>query len=158
VVGLVAAGTWPAKTWPLSHAALLARALLSAGWAVLALAGPGEEHVTAALERLAPGTRALSPRDVGTLAAVIARLAAVVGTDSGPRHLAAALGVPSFAWFGSSHPEIWNPPGEAHGLWWTDLPCRGCGRTHCPHWNCLPGLDAPRAARLVLEHLARHAA
>jgi ADP-heptose:LPS heptosyltransferase len=102
--------------------------------------------------------KVLPPCGLGTLAAVIERLAAVVGTDSGPRHLAAALGVPSFAWFGSSHPQVWNPPGARHGFWWSDLPCHGCGRTICPHWNCLPALDAPLASRLVLDHLARHAA
>jgi ADP-heptose:LPS heptosyltransferase len=157
VVGLVGAGTWPAKSWPASHAALLARALLAAGWAVLLLAGPGEEAATARLARLVPRARVLPPGDLGTLAGVIERLSGVVGTDSGPRHLAAALGVPSFAWFGSSHPGIWNPPGAQHGFWWSDLPCRGCGRTSCPHWNCLPSLDAPLAARLVVDHLARHA-
>lgn len=156
-VGLVGAGTWPAKSWPASHAALLARALLAAGWAVLLVTGPGEEAATSRIAGLVPRARVLPPCDLGTLAAVIERLSGVVGTDSGPRHLAAALGVPSFAWFGSSDPDIWNPPGAQHGFWWSELSCRGCGRTSCPHWNCLPSLDAPLAARLVLDHLARHA-
>jgi ADP-heptose:LPS heptosyltransferase len=155
-VGLVAAGTWPSKTWPVSHAARLAQALLDAGRAVLLLCGPGEEQVASALRGLAPGTRVLPPCDVGVLAAVIERLGAVVGTDSGPRHLAAALGVPTFGWFGPTHPDTWNPPGERHAFWWTDLPCRGCDRTSCPHWTCLPSLDPAHAAGLVLEHLERH--
>lgn len=155
-VGLVAAGSWPTKTWPAAHAALLARTLIGTGRAVLLLSGPGEERTAQALARLAPGLRVLPPCGVEVLAAVIARLGAVVGTDSGPRHLAAALGVPTFGWFGPTHPDTWNPPGEAHGFWWTDLPCRGCDRTACPHWTCLPALDAPRAAALVLAHLERH--
>ncbi len=157
-VGLVAAGTWPAKTWPASHAALLARALLAAGRPLLLVTGPGEEAASARVAALAPGAKVLEPCGLGTLAAVIERLAAVVGTDSGPRHLAAALGVPSFAWFGSSHPEVWTAPGGRQAHWWSDLPCRGCGRTVCPHWNCLPALEPALAARLVLEHLARHGA
>jgi ADP-heptose:LPS heptosyltransferase len=155
-VGLVAAGSWPTKTWPLSHAALLARALLAAGRRVLLLSGPGEERSTAALAELAPGARALPACEVGTLAAVIERLGAVVGTDSGPRHLAAALGVPTFGWFGPTHPDTWNPPGERHGFWRTSLPCRGCDRTQCPHWNCLPALAPAEAASLVLAHLERY--
>ena len=102
------------------------------------------------------GIRLLPPCDVGTLAAVIERLGAVVGTDSGPRHLAAALGRTTFAWFGPTHPDTWNPRGERHGFWWTDLPCRGCDRTRCPHWSCLPALEPPVAAGLVLGHLERH--
>ena len=111
-VGLVAAGTWASKTWPAGHAALLARELMAAGRPVLLLGGPGEEGVAATMARLAPGIRLLPPCDVGTLGAVIERLGAVVGTDSGPRHLAAALGRPTFAWFGPTHPDTWNPAGS----------------------------------------------
>lgn len=155
-VGLVAAGTWPTKTWPAAYAAVLARRLLEAGYPVLVLAGPGEERVTATLGRLAPGVRVLPRCDVATLAAVVARLGAVVGTDSGPRHLAAALDVPTFAWFGPTHPDTWSPPGALHGHWWTELPCRGCDRTRCPHWNCMPSLDPDTAARRVRAHLEAH--
>jgi len=155
-IGLVAAGTWATKTWPASHAALLARRLIEAGRRVLLLGGPGEHALAARLAALAPGIETLPPCDVATLAAVIARLAAVVGTDSGPRHLAAALGIPSFAWFGPTHPDTWSPPGALHGAWWSELPCRGCDRTVCPHWNCMPGLTPDHAARLVLGHLEVH--
>jgi ADP-heptose:LPS heptosyltransferase len=93
---------------------------------------------------------------VAQLAAVIERVAAVVGTDSGPRHLAAALGVPSFAWFGPTHPENWNPPDERHAYWFTDVPCRGCDLTSCPHWTCMTRLRPETAFDLVVEHLERH--
>jgi len=155
-IGLVAAGSWASKTWPAGHAVRLARELMAAGRPVLLLGGPGEEAIAATMGRLAAGIRLLPPCDVGTLAAVIERLGAVVGTDSGPRHLAAALGLPTFGWFGPTHPDTWNPPGPRHGFWWTDLPCRGCDRTQCPHWSCLPSLDPLAAARLVLEHLESH--
>ena len=153
-VGLVAAGTWATKTWPLANAARLARALAGAGYGVLAISGPGEDALVARLVALAPQVRVLPPCGVAALAGVVGALRAVVGTDSGPRHLAASLGVPTFAWFGPTHPDTWNPPGDAHGFWRSPLPCRGCDRTSCPHWNCLPGLSGDEASRLVLAHLA----
>ena len=156
-VGVVAAGTWPTKTWPASHFAVLCRDLLAAGRAVLLISGPGEDHLVRLLARLAPGVRTLPPCGVAELAAVIERLSALVGTDSGPRHLAAALGVPTFAWFGPTHPDNWNPPGAEHGYWFTDVPCRGCDRTACPHWVCMPSLTPAHARGLVLDHLDRHA-
>ena len=156
-VGLVAAGTWGTKTWPVSHVAAFARRLLAAGVPLVVIAGPGEEPVVRALGTLVPGLRALPPTGVAALVGVIAALRAVVGTDSGPRHVAAALGVPTFAWFGPTHPDTWAPPGAIHDHWWTPLPCRGCDRTACPHWNCLPGLAPDAAARTVLAHLERHA-
>ena len=155
-VGLVPAGSWPAKQWPLSHTATLAASLAEAGHEVLALTGPGEEGLAGRLALLAPAVRALPPCDAESLAAAIATLRAVIGTDSGPRHLAAALGIPTFAWFGPTHPDTWNPPGAMHGFWRTALPCGGCDLTRCPHWNCLPGLSPAVAAEQVLAHLARH--
>jgi ADP-heptose:LPS heptosyltransferase len=156
-VGLIAGGTRATKVWPRSHAAALASALMRAGWEVVAPLGPDEAALGETLERLAPGVRVLPPRrDAVALAAVIARLGALVGTDSGPRHLAVALGVPSFAWFGPADPRTWTPEDPAHGAWSTDLPCRACHRDACPHWSCLPALSPARAAELVLAHLARH--
>ena len=154
-IGLVAAGTWSTKTWPVASAAVLARLLTDAAREVLVIAGPGEDAVTATLTRHAPAVRALPPCDVEGLAGAIAHLEAVVGTDSGPRHLAAALGVPTFAWFGPTHPETWQPPGASHAFWRASIPCAGCDRTRCPHWICMPMLAPAEAARLVLEHLDR---
>jgi len=156
-VGLVAAGTWPTKTWPVSHAALLARVLIESGRDVALVTGPGESAVADTVLRFAPGTLTLPPCDVAGLAGIIAHLEAVVGTDSGPRHLAAALGVPTFAWFGPTHPDTWQPPGDRHGYWRSPLPCAGCDRVACPHWSCMPALTPDVAARAVLDHLDRTA-
>lgn len=155
-VALVAAGSWASKTWPLSHAASLALRLHAAGHPVVALGGPGEEGVLRRLAALAPGTPTLSAPDVAALAGAIAPLRALVGTDSGPRHLAIAFGVPTYTWFGPAHPDAWTPADPAHGYWRTSLPCRACERTRCAHWNCLPSLSPATAAALVLAHLEQH--
>jgi heptosyltransferase III len=156
-VGLVAGGTWATKTLPLSHVSQIARQLEAAGWKLVLLSGPGEAHDVRTLGRLNPEIAVLPPCDVSGLAGAISQLAAVVGTDSGPRHLAAALGVASWAWFGPTHPDTWSPPGPRHGHAWTELPCRGCDRTSCPHWSCMPGFDAGFLADRILEHLNLHA-
>jgi ADP-heptose:LPS heptosyltransferase len=155
-VALVPAGSWPTKTWPLAHNARLALALRAAGHPVVAIGGPGEEPVLRRLAALVPDLPVLTAPDVAALAGAIAPLRALVGTDSGPRHLAVAFGVPTFTWFGPAHPDAWSPNDPRHGLWRTSLPCRACERTVCPHWNCLPGLSADHAAGLVLAHLERH--
>lgn len=156
-IGLVAAGSWPTKTWPASHAGLLARDLISRGHEVVAIAGPGEERVVATLARVAPAIAVPPPCDVAAMVGMISHLRALTGLDSGPRHVAVALGVPTFAWFGPTHPDNWTPDDPRHGVWWTGLPCRGCNRTHCPHWNCMPGLDPADAAERVTRHLEAHA-
>ena len=154
-VGLVAAGSWPTKTWLVAFAAAFARGLRAIGRPVLLLAGPGEERVTAALTDLAAPLPVLPPCDVAVLVAVIEHIGAVVGTDSGPRHVAAALGKPTFGWFGPTHPDTWTTPDPRHGTWWSPVPCRGCDRTACPHWNCMPMLTPDAAVAAVSAHLAR---
>ena len=155
-VALVPAGSWATKTWPLANSAYLARALRDAGHAVVAIGGPGEEAVLRRLAALVPGTPLLTAPDVAALAGSIAPLRALVGTDSGPRHLAIAFGLPTYTWFGPAHPDAWTPADPRHAVWRTDLPCRACERTVCAHWNCLPALSAAAAAKLVLSHLERH--
>ena len=154
-VGLVPAGSWATKTWPLANAAVLARRLMDEGHAVLAIGGPGEETLLARLVTLAPGIGTLAAPDVAVLAGAIAPLAALVGTDSGPRHLAVAFGVPTYTWFGPAHPGAWTPDDPRHGYWRTGLPCRACERTVCPHWSCLPTLSPEEAAARVLSHIVR---
>lgn len=155
-IALVPAGSWATKTWPLSHAVRLARRLLAAGHPVLAVGGPGEEGVLARLVALAPGTRTLRAPHVRALAGALATLRALVGTDSGPRHLAIAFDVPTWTWFGPAHPDAWTPNDPRHAYWRTSLPCRACERTVCPHWNCLPALSAEEAGDRVVQHLERH--
>lgn len=152
-VALVPAGSWPSKTWPLSHVAQLAFRLRDAGHPLVAIGGPGEEPVLRRLAALVPGLPTLSAPDVAALAGAIAPLRALVGTDSGPRHLAIAFGVPTYTWFGPAHPDAWTPDDPAHGYWRTVLPCRACELTRCAHWNCLPALAGAEAAVRVLAHL-----
>lgn len=157
-VALVPGGSWPTKTWPLSHSAVLARRLLAAGHPVLAIGDLSEQRLLARLAQLAPGTRVLSAPDVAALAGAIAPLKALVGTDSGPRHLAIAFGLPTYTWFGPAHPDAWTPPNDPRqGYWRTSLPCRACERTVCPHWNCLPALTPEEAGTRVIAHLEEHA-
>lgn len=155
-VGIVAFGSWPTKSWPLAHATRLVQRLSAAGHPLLLLAGPGEARVAEALRRFVPELRVLPACGPAALAGAVAELRAVVGTESGPRHLAVALDVPTYTWFGPTHPDSWTPRDPRHGYWQTSLPCRACDRTRCPHWNCLPSLDPDDAAHRVLTHLDAH--
>jgi ADP-heptose:LPS heptosyltransferase len=99
-------------------------------------------------------------------AALLARARLVLGVDSGPLHLAAAVGTPSVRLHGPSDPRVFGPWGapELHRVVASDLPCAPCGRldyapAELARHPCLR-LIAPEsvldAARLVLAaHAAR---
>ncbi len=82
--------------------------LLARGTRTVALPGPGE---TPAVRALLPGAAVLPESDVGTFAALLASAKVVVANDSGPGHLAAAVGAPLVSVFGVTEPEKTKPWG-----------------------------------------------
>ena len=75
--------------------------------------------------------------------------------DTGPMHVAAALGIPVVVPFGSTSPELTGPglPGDAwHRLLKSDAPCSPCFRRECPiDFRCLNGISAGRVVEAVLS-------
>ena len=104
---LVPGAGWGAKQWPADHFRELAAALGSAGYRVLinaspAVSTPGPPSLAA---RIAAGTGAeIVPCTLAQLIALTRRAALVIGGDTGPVHLAAALGRPVIALFGPTDP------------------------------------------------------
>jgi heptosyltransferase-1 len=98
---------WGAKQWPLEYYSQLAEKLQRECGMPLVLDGPTPLHV--------PGTQA----HVSTLPGLIyatRRATAVVGLDSGPLHLAAALGKPGVAIYGPTDPARHGPYGGTVGV------------------------------------------
>ncbi|MEN6332453.1 MAG: lipopolysaccharide heptosyltransferase I [Smithella sp.] len=61
----------------------------------------------------------------------------LITTDSGPMHLAAAVGTPIVALFGPTDPQRTGPYGEGHTIIRTDLPCSPCLLKKCPTQKCM---------------------
>ncbi len=75
--------------------------------------------------------------------------------DTGPMHVAAALGVPVVVPFGSTSPELTGPglPGDPrHHLLKSDAACSPCFLRECPiDFRCMNGLSVERITRAVVE-------
>lgn len=124
----------PARAWPAYRFAETVRRLQSAGWPVVVTGSPGE---VALAEEVAAGTAAsvLAGRtSLPELAAVLAGAAAVVVANTGPAHLAAAVGTPVVSLFAPTVPAVkWAPYRVAHVLLGDQqAPCRGTRATVCP--------------------------
>lgn len=134
----------PAKRWPASHFAALARRCIEAGSEVWVLGGPADAPAGAASAASA-SVRDLTGRT--TLLEAVDLLAvanAVVSNDSGLMHVAAALGRPLTAIYGSTTPAFTPPLAAQAAIVERDLPCRPCFARQCPlqHLDCLRGIDA----------------
>ncbi len=109
---LAPAAGWGAKQWPAVRFGELARALRAQGVSVLVNAAhPGEPAACAVVEASA-GAAEIAVCSVAALIALTRRAAVVVGGDSGPVHLAAALGRPLVALFGLTDPARNGPWGS----------------------------------------------
>ena len=94
------------KAWPDFPA--FAHALLASGAQVIACPGPGEESM---LRERYPGVVALEGVKLGAYGAVLQRAALLVSNDTGPGHLAAAVGATVLSVLGPTKPEQWAPWG-----------------------------------------------
>jgi heptosyltransferase-2 len=81
--------------------------------------------------------------------------------DTGPMHVAAALGTPVVVPFGSTSPELTGPglPGDARNhLLKSDAPCSPCFLRECPiDFRCMNGIGVERVVEAVLEIHRRNA-
>jgi heptosyltransferase-2 len=114
VLAPLAAGTTGGvgKTWP--GFGELARGLAEAGIRIVCCPGPGEE---AAARQAVPAATQLPGLGLGAYAAVCARAGLTVANDSGPMHLAAAVGAPVLGVFGPGDPARTGPWGPgAHAI------------------------------------------
>jgi lipopolysaccharide heptosyltransferase I len=88
---------------------------------------------------------------------VIRKCAAVITNDTGPMHIAAALGKPVVGIFGPTNPLRTGPYGQVeHALQRKDLPCVPCLKPFCAYHEplaCLRGILPAQVAREVLNRL-----
>ena len=132
------------KEWPAACFAAAAAALAESEDATIVLLGSASDAAATA------GVRAALPRGVRLidlaggaplvdLAAVLRRLALLVTPDTGPMHLAAAVGTPVVGIFGPSDPVRYAPLSPRAAVVHADLWCRPCNRMRRPPRRCSSG-------------------
>jgi heptosyltransferase II len=151
----------PAKRWPAESYAALARSLIARGMAVALFGSANDAAVTREIATAAPGAVDLAGKT--RLEDAIDLLAAAnvaVSNDSGLMHIAAAVGTPLVAVYGSTSPENTPPLAERRELVWLRLDCSPCHAKSCPlgHMNCLNTLGVNTVLAAVERLLAVGAA
>jgi heptosyltransferase-2 len=149
-----------ARSWPLESFAELANRIVDRlDHDVLMMCGPKEAENALQFVRLADRPRVFSmaeqPLGLGTSKACLSRVRLMVSTDSGPRHLAAALGKPVVTLFGPTAPK-WseNPTVQAVDLH-LSLDCIPCRKSLCPlgHHKCMRDISVDQVFSAVKELL-----
>ena len=154
----MAPGTiWETKHWGTDKFAEVARHFLQKGFAVALMGSRRERTVCEEVARLAPGSVDVAGETTLTeLAALVRRSAISVTNDSGPMHLAVALGRPVVSVFGPTDP-IWiGPYGRADAVLRAGVPCSPCllrqlSRCRYDH-VCMENVSAPAVIERM-EHV-----
>ncbi len=151
------------RYWGTDNLVRLARLLGEIpGTRVALIGGPEDKAAEAEILEKAPGTLSCVARlDLAGTADLLRRAAVFVGPDSGPMHIAAAVGTPIVAWFGPTLPANfapWKPAGGARIIG-KALDCRPCRQRRCVpgDFRCLQ-LITPEEVRdrvLTFEGLFR---
>lgn len=154
----------PAKRWPERHYAAVAEQKISAGWQVWIMGSGKDAPVGRAIAELLPEQDRAYCRNLAgetQLDQAIDLLSvadSVVSNDSGLMHVAAALGRPLVAVFGSTSPEFTPPLGQQVAAESIPVECGPCFKRECPlgHLKCLEELPPEQVLRTQDQLLQRH--
>jgi ADP-heptose:LPS heptosyltransferase len=168
-IGLAPGATHATKRWPAERFAELADRLQAAlpEARFVPIGGATDRALlrdliqSAKRARFEPDTTDL---DVAQLTDRLERLSLLISVDTGPAHIAAALGVPVVVLFGPTSPVRWGPIGERHRSLSLALPCAPCsniGGDRCPlpgsPHSCMRDLGVDRIQEAALAALGRRA-
>ena len=144
----------PAKRWPARHFAVLARKLAAQGCAVWLFGSEKDSDIGEEIVRSSGGAAAnlCGRTDLASAIDLLSLAEVVVSNDSGLMHVAAGVGRPVVALYGSSSPEHTPPLSASARVVRTGIECSPCFARECPlgHFKCMNELAPER----VMEEIA----
>jgi lipopolysaccharide heptosyltransferase I len=152
---------WLNKRWPVEHFGKLAQTLLSRdrGLRIGIIGSRQETDLAEAIAAYAPAS-CLNLAGQTSLPEMVEWIRAsrlLVTNDTGPMHIAAALGTPIVAIFGPTSPHRTGPYRQIDKALGAGLPCAPCMKSHCfhlKHMECMHGVEPARVADEVAKRMA----
>ncbi|HEX5645678.1 MAG TPA: lipopolysaccharide heptosyltransferase II [Nitrospira sp.] len=162
-VAMNVSARWITKRWPLSSFAGVIDRLHEEGRGPVVVIGSAEDRCDVDALRAVTTTPFIDLAGavpLGCLPALLSKAGAMITNDSGPMHIAAAVGVPVVALFGPTSEVRTGPYGTGHRVLTGSVPCRPCFSRvcrHVPELECLRALTPDDVAEAVRDLLAAHA-
>ena len=157
-IAFILGSSWPSRFWLSSRYQELARELSKNRESVCVLVGAkGEREIADRVRDGLPENTVLDlvgKTGLRDLVALFRQLGAAVGSDSGPMHIGAAVGLPIISLWGSTSPLRSAPYGSEQRILQSAIGCSPCYRKNCPGLGQLCMSDIPAGAVLArLEEL-----
>lgn len=161
-IAVLPGARWNNKRWPVRHFAEWVRQSAALGSDVhIALLGASADRELGAAISAANPARCLDLTGQTTLPEMVEWLRVselVVSNDTGPMHIAAALGKPVLGLFGPTDPRRTGPYGSSHRILRRNLACVPCMKDTCAHvppYECLESISPGEVAGGVEARLTR---
>lgn len=150
-------GSWKTKRWPEEYFAEIADQLAERGYKILFVGGPSDtERVSYIIDKIKNKEMLYNlsgKTSLLELAAILKKAKLMISGDTGPVHVAAAVGSNTVTIFGPSDEEKYAPRGKGKNILIKniDLDCRPCGEHECPlgHFKCMRELGP----KMVVQRL-----
>lgn len=158
MVALSPKTTWATKNWPPEYFAAAARSL-SPHAQLLLCGGPGDTATAEEIIRQAkvPFINTVGKTRLHELAALLARSDVLLTGDTGPLHMAVALGIPTVSVFGPTSPAVYGPLTSGHTVLQSVLDCGPCNKQRCrlEKLRCLRDVAPETAVAAIKNVLAQ---
>jgi len=162
IVALHAGASWPAKVWPSDRFAQLADQVIARlGAQIVLTQGPKDHQIVSDVSRRCVGNvKVLDALPLRQLAAILSHARVCVANDSGPMHIAVAVGTKAIGIFGPGEDNIWFPydSSAGHIALRGDVWCHPCHLDFCDkrgdeYMKCMNLLQVDEVFRAVEERL-----
>jgi lipopolysaccharide heptosyltransferase I len=144
---------WPTKRWPAEYFAAIVAPLRERFGLQSVIAGGSD---VLEIVRGIDAMNLAGKTNLRQLVALLERASLVIANDSGPMHIAAALGRPLVTPFGPTNPIRTGPYQRMGSVIRLDIPCAPCYSRKCSHQSCLKWLTIEPVLDLAAKQLAIH--
>ncbi|MDP3091310.1 MAG: glycosyltransferase family 9 protein [Nitrospira sp.] len=156
-VAMNVSARWQTKRWPAASFAAVATQLAARGIGPLVVIGGPDEREASGLMRsltACPVVDLTGETPIGLLPALLSKACVLITNDSGPMHVAAAVGRPVVSIFGPTSAVRTGPYGAGHTVLTHDLPCRPCFSRVCRNavpMECLESITPEQVVAAVVS-------
>ena len=157
ILGIAPGAKFPSQCWKEENFAWLADRLVEKYKArIIIIASKPEDQKLKRIVSLMKSTPVIaSGLSLVQLAGLISVFKLMVANNSGPLHMAAALGVATVSTMGPTVPYLWWPQGKNHMVIRKDLSCSPCNRSVCRVHECLESISLEEMEKAVDTLMAR---
>jgi lipopolysaccharide heptosyltransferase I len=140
------------KNWPVERFGEVAALFAGEGWRIVVVGTPGQEDVVRQVAAAGhPQSVEFVGRPLKELVAVVSLADVWLSGDTGPLHIADALGIPTVSIYGSTSPGRTGPYCNRAGVIMSQEPCSPCFLRECPHVRCMSSISTQQVVDRIRE-------